>query len=75
MARLLRWFLTTAVASKIAIAVGRDVFRPDSATFIEQLMRIQSESFRAVHAIFSSVVDIASQIARTIRRTRCWTTI
>lgn len=26
----------------IAIAVGRDVFRPDSSTFIELLMRIQS---------------------------------
>ncbi|KZT18501.1 ARM repeat-containing protein [Neolentinus lepideus HHB14362 ss-1] len=29
-------------AGLIAIAVGRDVFRPDSAVFIEQLMRIQN---------------------------------
>ncbi len=27
-----------------AIAVGRDVFRPDSRTFVELLMRIQSKS-------------------------------
>ncbi len=26
-----------------AIAVGRDIFRPDSAAFVEALMRIQSE--------------------------------
>ncbi|KAF7789279.1 hypothetical protein EIP86_000220 [Pleurotus ostreatoroseus] len=35
-------------AGLIAIAVGRDVFRPDSSTFIEQLMRIQSEIFRPI---------------------------
>ncbi|KAJ3554370.1 hypothetical protein NM688_g3146 [Phlebia brevispora] len=29
-------------AGLIAIAVGRDIFRPDSATLIEQLMRIQN---------------------------------
>ena len=34
--------------TRLAIAVGRDVFRPDSSTFIEQLMRIQSEIFRPI---------------------------
>lgn len=31
-------------ATSTAIAVGRDVFRPDSRTFVELLMRIQSKS-------------------------------
>lgn len=34
-------------AGLIAIAVGRDVFRPDSALFIEQLMRIQNSPVEA----------------------------
>lgn len=32
----------TDIDLRIAIAVGRDVFRPDSAEFVELLMRIQS---------------------------------
>ncbi len=39
----------------VAIAVGRDVFRPDSAPFIEQLMRIQSK-LQPFH-IHSVIVD------------------
>ena len=32
------------MSSHTAIAVGRDVFRPDANAFIELLMRVQSES-------------------------------
>ena len=37
----LRW-KAMECAGLIAIAVGRDMFRPDSSTFIELLMNIQS---------------------------------
>lgn len=34
--------MLTTLAYLIAIAVGREVFRPDSQVFVEQLIRIQS---------------------------------
>lgn len=45
--RKLRW-KAMECAGLIAIAVGRDTFRPDSAEFIDLLMKIQSMHFRLV---------------------------
>lgn len=47
-------------ATSTAIAVGRDVFRPDSRTFVELLMRIQSKSDVSVStATATDVPDVS----------------
>ncbi len=40
---LVRFSRPSHSSSLVAIAVGRDVFRPDSRTFVELLMQIQSK--------------------------------
>lgn len=57
------------VWNNTAIAVGRDIFRPDANAFVELLMRIQSTS---AHLIRSSLAQWYLQIAQMNEAILCW---
>lgn len=54
--RKLRW-KAMECAGLIAIAVGRDTFRPDSAEFVELLMQIQSVLVRLYGVIVILIIS------------------
>jgi hypothetical protein len=43
----------------LAIAVGRDIFRPDTNTLVELMIQIQSRFFGAIDEKISNTVDPA----------------
>lgn len=69
--RKLRW-KAMECAGLIAIAVGRNKFRPDAPGFVELLMQIQSEYFVSCFARYVLINNRAyTQIVQLIRATPC----